>query len=125
MHAAAQAARHEDLVRARHDHRVDIRQPLDNLNEAGSLYGAIIYQKAPIIMRHLEALLGEDSFRDGLREYLNAHKFGNATWDLFVSEPERRDAPSGASSRPVSRSRPAPSGGEDFDDSDGLSRIGR
>ena len=32
-----------------------IRQPLDNLNEAGSLYGAIIYQKAPIVMRHLEA----------------------------------------------------------------------
>ena len=32
-----------------------IRQPLDNLNEAGTLYGAIIYQKAPIVMRHLEA----------------------------------------------------------------------
>ena len=31
-----------------------IRQPLANLNEAGSLYGAIIYQKAPIVMRHLE-----------------------------------------------------------------------
>ena len=31
-----------------------IRQELDNLNEAGSLYGAIIYQKAPIVMRQLE-----------------------------------------------------------------------
>ena len=39
-----------------------IRQVLDNLNEAGSMYGAIIYQKAPIVMRHLEALLGEDNF---------------------------------------------------------------
>lgn len=57
-----------------------IRQPLDNLNEAGGMYGAIIYQKAPIIMRHLEALLGEESFRDGLRDYLKAHAFGNATW---------------------------------------------
>ncbi len=37
-----------------------IRQPLDNLNEAGSLYGAIIYQKAPIVMRHLEQVLGDD-----------------------------------------------------------------
>ncbi len=37
-----------------------IRQPLANLNEAGSLYGAIIYQKAPIVMRHLESLMGED-----------------------------------------------------------------
>lgn len=57
-----------------------IRQPLQNLNEAGSLYGAIIYQKAPIVMRHLEALMGETDFRDGLREYLKAHAFGNATW---------------------------------------------
>ena len=62
-----------------------IRQPLDNLNEAGSLYGAIIYQKAPIVMRHLEALLGAESFRDGLREYLKAHAFGNATWSDLIA----------------------------------------
>ena len=61
-----------------------IRQPLDNLNEAGSLYGAIIYQKAPVVMRHLEALLGDDNFRDGLREYLKAHAFGNATWSDLI-----------------------------------------
>ena len=36
-----------------------IRQPLDNLQEAGSLYGNIIYQKAPVVMRHLEAILGK------------------------------------------------------------------
>ncbi|MBI4485134.1 MAG: ERAP1-like C-terminal domain-containing protein [Acidobacteria bacterium] len=61
-----------------------IRQPLDNLNEAGSLYGAIIYQKAPIVMRHLEHLMGEEAFRDGLREYLHAHAFGNATWTDLI-----------------------------------------
>jgi aminopeptidase N len=61
-----------------------IRQQLDNLNEAGGMYGAIIYQKAPIIMRHLEALLGEENFRDGLREYLKAHAFGNATWPDLI-----------------------------------------
>jgi aminopeptidase N len=62
-----------------------IRQPLDNLNEAGSLYGAIIYQKAPIVMRHLEAVLGAESFRDGLRDYLKAHAFGNATWSDLIA----------------------------------------
>jgi aminopeptidase N len=62
-----------------------IRQQLDNLNEAGSMYGAIIYQKAPIVMRHLEALLGEDNFRDGLREYLKAHAFANATWAELIT----------------------------------------
>jgi aminopeptidase N len=69
-----------------------IRQQLANLNEAGSLYGAIIYQKAPVMMRHLEALLGEDSFRDGLREYLEAHKFANATWTDLIAGLDRRTA---------------------------------
>src|SRR5687767_10418600 len=67
-----------------------IRQVLDNLNEAGSMYGAIIYQKAPIVMRHLEALLGNDNFRDGLREYLKAHAFGNATWADLIEVLDRR-----------------------------------
>jgi len=57
-----------------------IRQELDNLDEAGSLYGAIIYQKAPIVMRQLERLIGADAMRDGLRAYLKQFQFGNATW---------------------------------------------
>jgi aminopeptidase N len=62
-----------------------IRQHLANLNEAGSLYGAIIYQKAPIVMRHLERLMGEDVFRDGLREYLKRYAFANATWSDLIA----------------------------------------
>ena len=62
-----------------------IRQPLANLNEAGSLYGAIIYQKAPIVMRHLESLMGETAFRDGLREYMRKYSFGNATWSDLIA----------------------------------------
>ena len=57
-----------------------IRQPLANLDEAGQLYGAIIYQKAPIAMRQLEMIAGETAFRNGLREYLDTYRFGNATW---------------------------------------------
>jgi aminopeptidase N len=67
-----------------------IRQQLDNLNEAGSLYGAIIYQKAPIVMRHLEMLLGEDVFREGMREYLKTYAFGNATWSDLIALLDRR-----------------------------------
>jgi aminopeptidase N len=62
-----------------------IRQQLDNLNEAGSLYGAIIYQKAPIVMRHLEMMLGADNLRDGLRVYLRNHAFGNASWPDLIA----------------------------------------
>jgi aminopeptidase N len=57
-----------------------IRQPLTNLNDAGQLYGPIIYEKAPIVMRQLEMIVGELRFRDGLREYLKTYAFRNATW---------------------------------------------
>ena len=67
-----------------------IRQDLDNLNEAGTLYGPIIYQKAPIVMKHLERLIGEAAFRDGLREYLGSHRFANATWTDLVDVLDRR-----------------------------------
>jgi aminopeptidase N len=62
-----------------------IRQPLENLNEAGTLYGAIIYQKAPIVMRQLEEIVGADTLRDGLRVYLRNHSFGNATWPDLIA----------------------------------------
>ena len=39
-----------------------IRQELLNLNEAGQMYGAIIYNKAPIMMRQLETLIGGRAF---------------------------------------------------------------
>jgi aminopeptidase N len=62
-----------------------IRQQLENLHEAGSLYGAIIYQKAPIVVRQLEILIGEPALREGLRRYLGEFRFGNATWtDLIL-----------------------------------------
>jgi aminopeptidase N len=57
-----------------------IRQELRNLNDAGNLYGEIIYAKAPIVMRQLERLLGPDRLRDGLRAYLTRFEFGNASW---------------------------------------------
>jgi aminopeptidase N len=57
-----------------------IRQDLANLDDAAQLYGPIIYQKAPIVMRQLELIVGADRFRDGLRDYLKQYAYGNATW---------------------------------------------
>jgi len=62
-----------------------IRQPLDNLNEAGSLYGNIIYHKAPIMMLQLERLIGEKTLQSGLRTYLKKYAFGNATWPDLIA----------------------------------------
>jgi aminopeptidase N len=70
-----------------------IRQDLTNLQEAGTLYGPIIYDKAPVMMRQLERLMGEEKFRDGLRAYLKKYSFGNATWpDLIKILDERTPA---------------------------------
>lgn len=69
-----------------------IRQPLENLKDAGTLYGAIIYQKAPIVMQQLEQLTGAEAFRDGLQLYLADFRYGNATWpDLIVRMDGRTD----------------------------------
>ncbi|MFK7864978.1 MAG: M1 family metallopeptidase [Pseudohongiellaceae bacterium] len=62
----------------------EIRQTLDNLRFAGTLYGSIIYQKAPIVMRHLENRVGEENFRDGMREYLARFSYANATWPDLI-----------------------------------------
>jgi aminopeptidase N len=61
-----------------------IRQPLANLREAGTLYGPIIYQKAPVVMQHLERRVGEEVLRDGLREYLRTFSFASASWPDLV-----------------------------------------
>jgi aminopeptidase N len=77
-----------------------IRQPLGNLDEAGQLYGPIIYQKAPVVMRQLELQVGEGELRDGLREYLKRFAFGNATWlDLIRILDDRTPADLAAWSR--------------------------
>src|SRR6202034_680158 len=61
-----------------------VRQNLTNLDQAGTLYGAIIYDKAPVVMRQLEMILGEQGFRDGMREYLKRYSFGTVTWPYLV-----------------------------------------
>lgn len=62
-----------------------IQQNLDNLNLAGTLYGAIIYCKAPVVMAQLELLVGEDNLRKSLQIYLNKYAYSNATFDDLIS----------------------------------------
>ena len=38
-----------------------ITQPLDNLQDAGTLYGSIIYHKAPVVMGMLEDRIGKEN----------------------------------------------------------------
>lgn len=61
-----------------------IQQQLDNLKNAGLLYGHIIYHKAPIMMQQLEERMGAEALQRGLREYLSRFSYGNATWDDLI-----------------------------------------
>jgi aminopeptidase N len=61
-----------------------IKQDLDNMNMAGTLYGSIIYHKAPVVMLQLENMIGEETLKRGLRQYLNTYSYGNADWDDLV-----------------------------------------
>ncbi len=61
-----------------------IRQPLDNLNDAGSLYGSIIYNKAPIMMRQLETVMGKPAFQKGIQNYIKNYAYENAVWNDLV-----------------------------------------
>ena len=62
-----------------------IQQPLDNLQDAGLIYGQTIYTKSPIVMNMLVEMIGEDAFKKGIREYLSTYAYGNATWDDLIS----------------------------------------
>lgn len=62
-----------------------IRQYLGNLKNAGSLYGRIIYNKAPIMMRQLENILGKDAFKEGIKEYIKTYANDNADWNELVT----------------------------------------
>ena len=63
-----------------------IWQQLANLDQAKSNYGAIVYNKAPGVLKQLDYLVGDAAFRSGVHDFLVAHPYGNATWrDLLAS----------------------------------------
>jgi len=55
-------------------------QALDNLDQAKSNYGAIVYNKAPSVLKQLEYLVGDSAFQLGVQRFLNQHAYANATW---------------------------------------------
>jgi aminopeptidase N len=67
------------------DGTTPIWQQLGNLADAKSAYGPIVYNKAPAVLRELEARLGADAFQRGVRRFLQAHAFGTARWEDLVT----------------------------------------
>jgi aminopeptidase N len=66
-----------------------IYQDIPNLKDAKSAYGAIVYSKAPAVLKQLAFVLGDNNFREGLRLYLKEHAYANAEWSDLVGAFER------------------------------------
>jgi alanyl aminopeptidase len=61
-----------------------IRQPIDSVHDIQSAFDAITYRKGAGILAMFELWLGAETFQRGVRRYLGAHAFANATSsDLF------------------------------------------
>lgn len=63
-----------------------IEVPVKNPDEISEIFDAISYSKGASVIRMLEAHLGTDVFKKGLKRYLLKHKYSNAsTVDLWNS----------------------------------------
>src|SRR5437762_296784 len=72
-----------------------IQQKVETEAEANNAFDDITYKKGQSFLRMLESFLGEEAFRDGIRRYIEAHKYSNSTTaDLW-------NALSEASGKPV------------------------
>ena len=57
-----------------------IQQPVtDELQAESSFDGDITYSKGEAVLRMFEAYLGPETFRDGIRRFMKAHAYSNAT----------------------------------------------
>src|SRR5215475_10864926 len=66
-----------------------IYQEVRNLKDAKSAYGAIVYQKAPSLLRAGAFVIGDENFRDGVRLFLKEHVYANAEWGDLIGAFER------------------------------------
>lgn len=69
-----------DALTNSHPVQVDIKDP----DEIRAIFDAISYNKGGALLDMLQAYLGQETFREGLRQYLKTHAYGNArTADLW------------------------------------------
>ena len=64
-----------------------IEFPVISPADAEGMFDLLTYEKGAAVVRMLEQWLGEDTFRDGIRHYLNTHAYGNTEthhlWDAL------------------------------------------
>jgi len=63
-----------------------IRQPIESSHDIHNAFDGITYQKGGGVLSMVERWLGEETFQEGIRAYLDAHEFGNATADDLLAQ---------------------------------------
>src|SRR5205809_1053100 len=63
-----------------------VEYPVRAPRDADAMFDTLTYEKGASVLRMLEQYLGADVFRDGVRDYLRRHAYGNAdTRDLWAA----------------------------------------
>jgi aminopeptidase N len=75
QHQAREGAMGQDAQPTTHA----IQQVIHDTTEANSAFDQISYQKGEQVIRMVEDWIGHDTFRDGMRAYMKAHAYHNAT----------------------------------------------
>jgi cytosol alanyl aminopeptidase len=63
-----------------------IRQPIESKHDIANAFDGITYQKGAAVISMFEAFVGEESFKKGVRAYLQKHAHGNATSNEFLAD---------------------------------------
>jgi len=76
----ADAMKSDSLVSVRR-----IRQPILSNADIQTAFDGITYQKGAAVLNMFESYLGEEKFKQGVRNYIKKHQYGNATANDLIS----------------------------------------
>ena len=71
--------------------------PIDDVLQASGAFDTITYSKGQAVIRTLEAYVGEDAWRAGVRRYIHDHAYGNTVTDDLWKEMDK------GASRPITQ----------------------
>ena len=74
--------------------------PIHDVFQAANAFDMITYQKGKAVVRMLEAYVGEDAFRAGVRTYIKKHAYGNAVTDDLWAAIDKASPPARVGDRP-------------------------
>ncbi|XP_026808314.1 aminopeptidase N-like [Rhopalosiphum maidis] len=81
----------DDSLKSSHPLSVSAKNP----NEIAQIFDTISYKKGSFLLHMMNMYLGENTFKQGIRNYINKHKFSNAEqddlWNSLTEEAHRQE----------------------------------